>query len=225
MRLPLLAQVVLMFVSVVVGFLLVTQLRTQQTIVQDLHNLPTDELVHLISTTADDNLKTRQEIATLHDQIESFRRDQARGKSAIAQLAGELSRLRAVTGGAQIEGEGVSITVFYDLRAADLMALLNEVRNAGGEALALNGQRIVARSPISEAEGRLFVNGVPMSKPFRLEVIGDPDTLTGALTRIGGLLRIWRDLAGVISEVKPADHLVLPRYTGPAGFQFAEPVP
>src|SRR5436853_176995 len=55
--------------------------------------------------------------------------------------------------------------------------LLNNLRNAGAEAIALNGQRIVSSTPVQSRGDGLLINGHPVSSPLTLLVIGDPEQL------------------------------------------------
>ncbi len=88
------------------------------------------------------------------------------------------------------------ITIDYALRAADMLALINEIRNASAEAIAINNQRIIVRSSLDEQNGMLLVDGVPQAPPYVVTALGNSTTLMGALNRIGGLLRIWNEIEG-----------------------------
>jgi len=78
------------------------------------------------------------------------------------------------------------------LSVLELQDLVNELRDATAEAVAVNGMRVVARSAIVEREedGRILVDGQPLNRPYRLQAIGDPDTLAPALERKGGLIAL-----------------------------------
>lgn len=225
MRRPIFPQLLLMLICAAVGFLLVTQLRTQDERNQDVRNMTPDELIQLINTTAEDINETRDEIGQLQYDIATFERDQALGMSNIDKLRNELQRFQALSGTTPVQGAGVIITVHYDLPLEHLYALLNEVRNAGAEAIAINGQRVQARTHLQRDETNLLIDGVAVEAPLKLEVIGDQKTLEGALTRIGGLLRVWRDVAGVMTEVTAAEHIAMPAINQPTTFRYAVPAP
>ena len=61
----------------------------------------------------------------------------------------------------------------------DLMSLLNELRNAGAEAIEINGQRIVNSSAIT-CEGNIIkINGERIGSPFTIKAIGSQGLLYG----------------------------------------------
>jgi uncharacterized protein YlxW (UPF0749 family) len=59
----------------------------------------------------------------------------------------------------------------------ELQDALNNLRNAGAEAIALNGQRIISGTPVQSRGDTLLINGHAVSSPLSLLVIGDPEQL------------------------------------------------
>ena len=68
----------------------------------------------------------------------------------------------------------------------DMQDLINELRNAGVEAIALDGYRIIVRSVVAREGTDLSLDGNRLLPPYRLQAIGQPDTIEKAL------LRAWR---------------------------------
>jgi uncharacterized protein YlxW (UPF0749 family) len=102
--------------------------------------------------------------------------------------------------------------------------LLNELRNAGAEALALNGRRIVAWTAIGTDGEQVTVNGRPVEPPYRLEAIGSAHTMEAALTRPGGLVDSLQQVRpGISVTVRQREKLTLPVYHQPLRFVYAEP--
>ncbi|MDQ4113301.1 MAG: DUF881 domain-containing protein, partial [Actinomycetota bacterium] len=74
------------------------------------------------------------------------------------------------------------------LRLTALLDLIEELRTSGAEAMEIEGAdgeavRLVASSSIevSQPASGLNVGGELISPPYRLQVIGPPDTLAGAI--------------------------------------------
>ena len=124
-------------------------------------------------------------------------------------------------------GEGVIITLHDSDKAAklgenenayiihddDLLRVVNELRAAGAEAVAINGQRLTALSEIRCAGPTLSVNNVRSSAPFEICAIGDKKTLNNAITMRGGIvdtLAVWK----IKVEVETSDEIVIPPYEG-----------
>jgi uncharacterized protein YlxW (UPF0749 family) len=92
--------------------------------------------------------------------------------------------------------------------------LLNELRTAGAEAIAIDEVRIVPGSVVSGAPGALSVEGVSLGIPFEIRAVGAPETLTGSLTRSGGIVsQLAAVEAAATLTVTPLERTVLPPTT------------
>ena len=63
------------------------------------------------------------------------------------------------------------------LGVLDLQDAINNLSAGGGEAIDVNGHRIVAGVATSQANGSVTVGGEPISPPWTISVIGDPTRL------------------------------------------------
>ena len=92
--------------------------------------------------------------------------------------------------------------------------LINELRNAGAEAIATGGVRVVAGVVVTGPPGAAQVDGVALGDTFELLAIGAPDKLTGSLTRSGGVIaQLAATQSDVVVTVTPVDRLELPATT------------
>lgn len=66
---------------------------------------------------------------------------------------------------------------------SDLSRLVNGLRQAGAEAVAINGRRVTSLTPIRSAGSAITVDYVSLSPPYRVEVIGNPDTMPARFAR------------------------------------------
>jgi uncharacterized protein YlxW (UPF0749 family) len=152
-------------------------------------------------------------------------RDLDRGGVVLESLVDEVNHLRIANGLATVSGPGVELEIVGPVSVLDLHDLINELRNAGAEALALNGQRLVASSAISTDGEHVTVDGLPVPAPYRLEAIGESYTLEVALTRPGGLVELLSQApGGILIDVSQQDKVKLPVYEQPMHFVYAEPV-
>jgi uncharacterized protein YlxW (UPF0749 family) len=202
------------------GLLLVVQLRTQQDARQALRG---EEWEYVVADLIDSNARLREETETLQAQLTEL--EKAVGSGAMLQsLVGEVNHLRVATGMVEVSGPGVRIEIAGPISVLDLHDLINELRNAGSEALALNGQRIVGWSAISTDGTHVTVDGQPIQAPYRLEAIGDGHTLQVALDRPGGLVHLLRQAHQDISiGVSEQEKLTLPVYGRLFQFAYAKP--
>ena len=106
----------------------------------------------------------------------------------------------------------------------DLMSLVNELKNAGAEAIEINGQRIVNNSAIT-CEGNIIkVNGEKIGSPFTIKAIGLPEVLIN-VDRVGGYLDYLKDapryLKVSVEKMTDKKNITIPKYTGVIKFQYA----
>lgn len=180
-------QVTLAAVAFVLGLLVVVQLRAQAS-GAGLAALSAQDLTVLVANLNTRNDQLRQEIASLERDLSKLSINRDRGASSVDQVRADLSRVRAYAGLDAVGGPGVTITVSGAIDGPGVEDLVNELRNAGAEAIAAGGHRIVAGSVVSGAAGRVAVDGNDLGDTFDIKAIGSPDTLTGSLTRIGGVI-------------------------------------
>ncbi|MFD6092153.1 DUF881 domain-containing protein [Oerskovia sp. NPDC060338] len=65
----------------------------------------------------------------------------------------------------------------------DLQHVVNGLWASGAEAIAINGQRLTPLSAVRSAGEAILVDLQPLIGPYRVEAIGDPDTLETAFAR------------------------------------------
>lgn len=181
------SQLTIAAVAAILGLLVVVQLRGQ-TGGSELQSKSAQELSSIVANMNDENDRLRAEIATLQNQLAELRTDRANGATSVDQLVSELGRIRAWAGLDPIAGRGVKITVNGEIDGAAVDDLLNELRNAGAEAIAIEDLRVVARTAVSGVPGSLDVDGFLLRDPFTIRAIGKPETLVGSLTRVGGMI-------------------------------------
>ena len=181
------SQLAIAAVAFVLGLLVVVQLRSQ-TGGSALQALSTQDLTTLVASLNSQNDRLRSEIGTLQNQLDELRANRATGATSVEQIASDLARIRAWAGLDPVSGRGVMITVGGKINAEAVDDLLNELHNAGAEAIAVEGIRLVARSTVSGPPGSLDVDGYILGDPFRIRAIGRPETLVGSLTRAGGII-------------------------------------
>jgi uncharacterized protein YlxW (UPF0749 family) len=181
------SQLTIAAVAFLLGLLVVVQLRSQ-TAGSALQNRSAQDLTTLVGNLNTQNDRLRTEVGDLQQQLGELQADQSSGVTSVDQIQGDLGRIRAWAGLDPVSGSGVILTVTGEIDAASVDNLLNELRNAGAEAMAIEDIRVVASTTISGVPGSLDVDGFLLRNPFRIEAIGKPETLVGSLTRAGGIV-------------------------------------
>lgn len=174
-------------VAAILGLLVVVQLRGQ-TGGSELQSKSAQELTSLVANQNTENDRLRVEVSNLQNQLAELRADVATGATSLGQIESDLGRIRAWSGLDPIAGKGIAIEVSGEIDAAAVDDLLNELRNAGAEAIAIEDLRVIARTSVSGVPGSLDVDGFLLRDPFTIRAIGRPETLVGSLTRVGGIV-------------------------------------
>ena len=202
-------------VCVLIGFMVAVQFRTAQDAKGSLSQQRIEEI-------SDRLLQTEHERDELSEELHKM---QTAAASTDNQQDKDLLRYRAAL--VPLEGEGVIVRMddstkpakagenpnLYVIHDDDLLRVVNELRAAGAEAIAINGQRLTGTSEIRCAGPTLSVNNVRSSAPFEIRAIGDKKSLENALRMRGGVaetLGVW----GIQLDIKASNDVYIPPYRG-----------
>ncbi len=186
------------------GLGLVTTVRDQDS--TDLSTLRQSDLITLLDSTSTRADRLQGEVAELARTRQELRA--ASGDSAAArEVARErLDVLGILAGTAPATGPGITLTLSGAGADADLMlSAVQELRDAGAEAISLGDVRVVASTyvvadpadpatssaepgDLSASAGSVVVDGAVVSAPFVFVAIGEPTTLASAMSFPGGVL-------------------------------------
>ncbi|MFY9586539.1 MAG: DUF881 domain-containing protein [Actinomycetota bacterium] len=189
-RLPRSGQIAVAIVVAVIGFLFVTQFRENRTLQSRLSFEREADLTQLLSDLSDRSAELNEEITDLRVQLAAAASAGEREKVLIDNARRELDGMRILLGLVPVEGEGIEISISDpdDQVGPDLLVdIIQELRDAGAEAIEVNGRRVVASTAFIGAPGALGVDGVAVSAPLRIAAIGARETLAEALRIAGGI--------------------------------------
>ena len=197
-------------VLVLLGFLVVTQARSQAHD-QGLAQLSVQDLTELVANVTARNNQLREEVATLQQQQLTLETSVQRGETSTGQMRSDLTHILAWSGAMGVAGAGIQVTVTGALPAPAVGQLINELRNAGAEAISVNGVRIVPGVVAGGDPGQLTIGGKPVSGPLVMDAVGQPETLAGSLSRAGGIIaQLTAQFPGVSVQAVPQDLVTVP---------------
>ena len=173
------------------------------------------------------------ELENAEKQLEDARKSSTANDSELAQKEEEIKEDNKMLGLTDATGPGVIVTLsdskkdiatslnpsqllVHDL---DVLSVINELKNAGAEAISINDQRIVPTTGIICGGNIIDINGEKVGAPFEIKAIGLPEQLS-ALDRPGGYLQTLRTYT-VGAELKTANSITIPKYTGVLTFKYA----
>lgn len=211
----------------VLGFLLAVQLKSVRlhTAVDATSASRLETLQTLYNDLVNERDGLQEQLTAAQKELDDYRSAAASGDGSEA-LKSEVDYLSMVAGLTDVEGPGVMVILQdstaantsgdendYLIHDSDLLSVVNELRDAGAQALSLNGQRILATSEIRCAGSVVLINGQRVAAPFVLYAIGDPTTLYNALTMRGGVVDVLSQWKIQVS-VTMSDKLLIEKYTG-----------
>jgi uncharacterized protein YlxW (UPF0749 family) len=203
-------QLTIALVAFVLGLLVVVQLRTQSSQAA-FAGMSSQDLTVLVANLDDRNDQLRAEIATLQRNLEVLQQNADRGDASVDELRADLRRLRLYAGMEPATGPGVSVLVRGPIDGSGVEDLVNELRNAGAEAMAIEDVRLVPGVVAVGATGAVMLDDAPLGDPFTVWAIGAPDKLTGSLTRSGGIIaQLAATQPDVSIEVTPLERIGVP---------------
>jgi uncharacterized protein YlxW (UPF0749 family) len=174
-------------VAALLGVLAIGQLRGQSG-APALAALSATDLTQLIANLTTGNDQLRAEVTDLEGQESHLQDAHDRGETTVGSLTSDLAQIRAWAGLAAVTGQGIAIVVRGPIGGDGVEDLVNELRNAGAEAIAVDGVRIVTGVVVAGAPGALSVENNAIGDAFEIRAIGSPQILTGTLTRTGGVI-------------------------------------
>lgn len=177
-----------------------------------------------------------KELEKAEEQLEKERQNSTQNDEELARKEEEIKKGNKIIGLSEVTGPGVIVTLSDSkkdtntvlnpssllVHDADVLSVINELKNAGAEAISINEQRLVPTSSISCGGNIIDINGEKVGAPFVIKAIGLPEQLA-ALSRPGGYLeRLKNDSIGV--ELKKSNNITIPKYTGVITYEYAKTI-
>jgi len=179
-----------------------------------------------------------RDLENAEKKLEEERNKATQNNSELENLENQIKEENKILGLTEVTGDGIKIElddnktipssnylgdisdlVVHDI---DVIRVINEIKNAGAEAISINGQRIVSTTAI-ECDGNVIkVNGIKIGTPFKIRAIGNPEWLYGSLNRKRGYLEVMREDYFLVAKVEKAEKLTIPKYTGIIKYEYAE---
>jgi len=184
-----------------------------------------DDLVRILD---DQNSRVQR----LQDQLSGLQAAKQRladngNTAARAEAQRQADALAILTGTEPAHGPGVSVSIAdpsHNLKAEDLLDVVEELRGAGAEVIQFGPVRIGTSSAFSDGNGGVQLDGTELRSPYLIEAIGDPKTLDTALNITGGVVNtVHADNGSIqITESQSVSITALrsnpsPKYAVPSG--------
>ena len=218
------AQLVAFVLCGVLGFTLFVSVH--QTQEQGLRALRQSDLVTLLDNVTEKSTRLDDEARQLQQQADQLRSGSDRSVAAQQAARQRLDELGILAGTAPAVGPGIELTITdpqHQVNAATLLDTVQELRDAGAEAIQIDNARVVANTAFVDDTAGVVIDDATQTAPYHVLVIGDPQTLSAALDIPGGVIDVLTQI-GASGKVKPRTsltisalrHLATPQYARPA---------
>lgn len=176
-------------VALFLGVLVVSQFRSREAFTRTLQQETPETLTTLIADLSDRNRQLRDEIFELRSRLDQARSSIAGGRGALEETERELARLEVFSANSAVRGPGIAVRIDGPFDDRALSDLVNELRNAGAEAIAVNDARVGPRTWFAPATERaVTIDGARVVGPWTVRAVGDTEVLFVGLTRTGGIV-------------------------------------
>ncbi|PRR78756.1 hypothetical protein CLLI_13380 [Clostridium liquoris] len=180
-----------------------------------------NELLNDISNLSDEYTK-------YSNKLHKYENNAKNKKKIIEEINSEIMDNKKIIGYTDLQGPGIKITLQdasmefvqdpfeYELRLihnTDMIQVINDLLNAGAEAISINGLRVVSSTGVYCNGAFLRINGIQVCAPFYVNAIGNKDTLKNYMLADENHLKSLM-LRNIIVDVEEDDNIKIPAFSG-----------
>ncbi|WP_163194797.1 DUF881 domain-containing protein [Clostridium thermarum] len=231
-------------------FVLVASIFLGILVAMDLNFGPTEPSKYLnakeYQEAVNERSKLFKEISKLEEQylynsvkLNEYKNPTVSNSDIVKNMEKELEENKMILGTEAVQGEGIIITLndattsfegtieddFLQwariVHNTDVLEVVNSLRNAGAEAVSVNGQRIMSNSEFYCWGPFLKINGVNIGAPFYISAIGNSETMRNHLFSEDGYLTFLK-YRGISIDFDIKSNVKIPEYIGDYKFNFAK---
>lgn len=173
----------------------------------------------------------RESNHNMTNKINKYKYSDSKTEKLIEDINKELNYNNMVAGFSPVRGTGIKMTIkdgstefpqgdesnililLRTLHDDDMIKVVNELKVAGAQAIAINNQRVLPNTEIFCSWAFLRINGEQIPAPFVVNVIGDPDVLETTLMRDDGFIKSLIN-RGIEVEISKENDITMPSDTG-----------
>src|SRR5699024_4768638 len=166
-------------------------------------------------------------IAELERTREGLTDSEGNSPEAIEAAQERADTLGILAGTERATGPGITLTIEDtdgEVDAATLLDAVQELRDAGAEAMQVGDVRIVAGTWFEDGDGGITADGRTIEAPYRFTAIGDPPTMSSAMEIPGGVSESVRSNGGDVT-IREYDTINVEALHSDSSPRYAQPDP
>ena len=175
-----------------------------------------------------------RDLEKAEQELEQQREISTANSEELTQKQEEIKEGNKIIGLDEVTGPGVIITLkdskldassVFDpnsllIHDGDILAVINELKNAGAEAISINDQRILPTTGIICGGNIIDINNEKVGTPFVIKAIGLPEQLAG-VNRPGGYVKNLKD-KHLDVNLERSNNITIPKYSGVLTYKYAQ---
>ncbi|GIM27979.1 hypothetical protein CPJCM30710_06450 [Clostridium polyendosporum] len=173
----------------------------------------------------------RESNHNMTNKINKYKYSDSKAEKLIEDVNKELNYNKMIAGFSSVKGKGIKMIIrdgstefpegdennililLRTLHDDDMIKVVNELKVAGAQAIAINNQRVLPNTEIFCSWAFLRINGEQIPAPFVVNVVGDPDVLENTLMRDDGFIRTLIN-RGIEVEISKENEMIMPAEIG-----------
>ena len=193
-------------------------------------NARREDLIAILDGLNQNNRRLESEITELEARKNSLSSSADKAQTAREQAEQQVRTLGILAGTLPAVGPGVRITLNDPdgkMTAGNLLDAIEELRDAGAEAIQINSSvRVVASTDLTDDAPGVRIDGEKVGSPYVIEAIGDSNNLSEAAKFPGGLVsEVTGPQIGGTAEVTQLEQVNITALHAPEEHRYARPAP
>lgn len=219
----------LVAVFVVLGLLIAVAFNTTIRLAEARPSRSSD-LVDVVRSMESQRRELQDRLAALRSDLGELERTAAEDAGVSTSFTQKLDDVRQAAGLSEVRGPGVEVVLGdgtqvapgadpndYLIHDTDIAAVVNALFVGGAEAVEVNGERLVATTPIRCAGTTILVNSTRLGSPYVVRAIGNPAALEAAVLEDDAASLIFTAYAsqfGLDVSITPVEALTVTAFRG-----------
>lgn len=193
-------------------------------------NARREDLIAILDGLGQNTRRLESEITELEERKNSLSSSADKAQTAREQAEAQVRVLGILAGTLPAQGPGVRITLNdpeSKMTSSNLLDAIEELRDAGAEAIQVNGSvRVVASTDFVDDAPGIRIDGQKLNSPYVIEAIGESHNLAEAANFPGGLVsEVTGPQVGGTAEVNELEQVQITALHAPEEHRYARPAP
>ena len=210
--------------TLLLGFAFAVQVRATDTD-QALTGAREEDLVRILDAIEAEEARLRAQLSDQRTALRDLSDSDSRAGTALQEAQQRADALAILNGTVAAQGPGLQMTIRDpegEVRVADLLGAIQELRGAGAETMQVDGVRIGVSSAVTGSPGSLSVDGQAITSPYEVVVVGSPQDLETAMDIPGGVVDSVNRRGGTV-VIAQSDQVLVDALRPLETPQYAEP--